>query len=29
VRELIGPIPGATVRKLIVDTLTDPLGRRK
>ena len=28
-REMIGPIPGATVRKLIVDTLTDPLGRRK
>jgi putative OPT family oligopeptide transporter len=29
VREMIGPISGASVRKLIVDTLTDPLGRRK
>jgi uncharacterized oligopeptide transporter (OPT) family protein len=29
VRDMIGPIPGATVRKLIVGTLTDPLGRRK
>ena len=29
VRDMIGPVPGATVRKLIVDTLTDPLGRRK
>jgi putative OPT family oligopeptide transporter len=28
-RDMIGPIPGATVRKLIIDTLTDPLGRRK
>jgi putative OPT family oligopeptide transporter len=29
VRDMIGPISGANVRKLIVNTLTDPLGRRK
>ena len=29
VRDMIGPIPGATVRKLLTDTIMDPLGKKR
>jgi putative OPT family oligopeptide transporter len=29
VREMVGPIPGSTVWKLVGDTIKDPLGRKK